>query len=95
MLNSEQKQSLLDARMRRGEEAERLLSNPLMKQAIDSMEREIIGTMKALKPNDAEGRDVCWRELRALERFYHKFRGYVQIGEQAKKSLMQKIREKI
>lgn len=93
MFNAEEKEAVLDARFRRGEEAARLLAEPLLKQVLASMETDVISTMKSLRPNDMEGRDTCFRELRAVERFRRKLQEYVQSGQHAKKSLKQRIKD--
>lgn len=93
-MNKENKRRILDAQARRGEEAQRLLDNVLLQETFGAMERDILATMKRLKPNDEEGRDVCWRELRALERFKGKFRSYVATGENAQKGLLQLLKSK-
>ena len=92
-MNKQDKQRILDAQVKRGTEAQHLLDNVLLQETFASMERDILSTMKRLKPNDAEGRDVCWRELRSLERFKGKFKGYLTTGEHAERSLMQLLRE--
>lgn len=94
-MDKESRRRLLDAQVRRGEEAGRVLANPLVATAFTAMEADIINTMKRLKPDETDALDMCWRELRALERFRGRFKGYLQTGEQAKKTLMQTIKEKL
>lgn len=92
-MRKEDKSRILDAQIKRAAEAEKLWSNLLMQETFASMERDILATMKRLKPNDVEGRDTCWRELRAIERFKGKFKNYLFTGEQAEKSLVQIVRD--
>lgn len=83
----------LEERARRADEARLLMGNPMLKDALERMERDIVGTMKNLKPNDAEGLDAMWRELRALERFKQKLATTMAVGDEARKSLMQRAKE--
>jgi hypothetical protein len=89
------RKATIELQIRRGEEARALLDNQLLRQAIIGMERDIISGMKSLKPEDVEGRDAYWRELRALERFQRKFTGYIRTGETAKKSLVQRFKDSL
>jgi hypothetical protein len=93
MFNKRDREAALSARVKRGEEAKRLLSNELLKHTLASIEEEIIKTMKRLKPNDVDGRDTCWRELRAHERFKQKLETYATVGDESHKTLLQTIRE--
>lgn len=93
-MRNEEKRRILDAQILRGAEAEKLWENALLQETFGAMERDILSTMKKLKPDDMEGRDVCWRELRSLERFRNKFKMYIHTGKAAEKSLMQVLRDK-
>lgn len=76
--------------MRRGEEAEHLLSNPLFKQAFVILETDIIRAMKTVKPADKEAMEALGHELRALERHKRKLISWIQSGDEAKKSKKEK-----
>ncbi len=91
-MDKRDKQFILEAQIKRGEEAKAIFENVLQQETFAAMERDILSTMKRLKPNDVESRDVCWRELRALERHKAKYKNYLFTGEVAKKSLAQLIR---
>lgn len=94
-MSKEQRDVVLDARMRRGAAADELMANPLLKQTLDTLERDIIASMKTLEIKDEEGRDALWRELKALGRFKSKLADYSSTGNAAKKTIMQRIKEKI
>ena len=90
MMVSDEKRAKLEAKFRRGEEAKRILAEPILAETFLALEADIIKTMKYLKPNDKEGVDVCFRELRSLERLKQKLHDYVTYGEHAKTSLFSK-----
>jgi hypothetical protein len=94
MLNTDEKRAISEARKRRAEEAQRVWDMPIVQESLNSMERDIIRTMKALKPNDNEGRDACWRELRALEIHRKKFLDYLTTGEAAR-SFLQTLKDRV
>lgn len=77
-------EQLIEAQMRRGEEAERLLNEPLLAQAFVSIEAQLIRDLKNVDTKDAEARDALWRDLRALERLRDKLKNYVRTGNTAK-----------
>lgn len=78
--------------MKRGEDAERLLADPLLNHALDAMERRIVEAMKSLKTDDIESRDALWRDLRAIERLRLNLKSYIRTGKEAKKGLIQRFR---
>lgn len=79
--------------MRRGEEAERLWNNELLRHALQSLEDDAIRSLKSVRHDDEHGRDAAWRELRAIERFCRKMENYILTGQAAKKTLREKIKE--
>lgn len=79
----------MDAQLKRGEDAARLLADPLLNHALDSIERRIVDSMKVLKTDDIEGRDALWRDLRAIERLKSNLKNYIRTGKEAKKGLFQ------
>lgn len=83
---------IMEAQLKRGEDAERLLADPLLTHALDSIERRIVDSLKAIKTDDIDGRDALWRDLRALERLRHDLKNYIRTGKEAKKGLMQLFR---
>lgn len=90
MKSKEEKQRELEARRQRGVEAEQVLSNPLVRHALDALEREQVEILKNLKSSDSEGRDTAWRDLQAASRFKERFAGYVKNGKEAT-SLLRKL----
>ena len=84
----------LKLRAARGEEAEKILANPLVIHAFATMERELVTALKTTKQSQINERDDLLADLRALERFRGKFLYYRQTGDVAQKTLMQRIKEK-
>lgn len=80
----------LELRKQRGEEAEKVLSNPLVEHVLTLMEKELVNTMKALDSSDEIGRDTTWRDLQAVDKFEKKFKDYIRNGQQAR-TLMDKL----
>lgn len=87
MFNIRDRIARLQAKFNRGEEARKILENPLFIHAMEEMERDIVLAMKRLNAGDEKGRDTLWRELRALTRMRGKFTQYVNSGESAAKEL--------
>ena len=83
---------ILEERQKRGIEAEKILSNPLVVTALQFMEKEIIRDMKRLKHNDLEGRDNLWRDLQAVNRFTERFKQYIVKGKESQTLLQRLIR---
>jgi hypothetical protein len=77
----------------RGDDARRIMNDPILRQALEELERDIVQGMKALSATDLEGRDALWRELRALASFKVKVKNYVTRGDMAKKTLMQRAKD--
>ncbi len=67
----------------RAEEASRLLENPLVKEAFEMIEREIIDNWETCPVRDVEGREYLWRFLKATRKFKNVFIGVLQSGQLA------------
>lgn len=81
-------ESILRQREQRGEEAKRLLDNPLLIEAFASVERDIMTELARLDTDNDKRQDALCRDLRALRRIKTKFDGYVSTGEAAKRTLL-------
>lgn len=84
---------ILRMRMKRGEEAEKLISNELLASTLRIMEDDCLKHLKLCDPKDLETRDAYWRELRAIGRFADKLSHYAKTGKEAKKTLLQRMKE--
>ena len=58
-----------------GEEARKLLDNPVLHEAMDRVERALIETWKRSEPADNEGRETVFAVYQGMQRF----RGQLQV----------------
>ena len=69
----------------REEKANRLLSDPLFNEALDTLESDIKDTWFNTGVLDNEAREQCWLSLRLLERIRLHLTSIIETGEMAKK----------
>ncbi len=69
----------------REEKANRLLSDPLFNEALDTLESNIKDTWYNTSIHDGEAREQCWLSLRLLERIRLHLTSIIETGEMAKK----------
>ena len=86
---------LINMAINRGEEAKKVLDNPLVLHALDTLEKEAVKRLKAVDNGDEAGRDAAWRELRAIDAFTKRFKSYIVTGKQAKQGLYAKAKERL
>ena len=67
--------------IRRADNAARVLSDPVVKQALEGIRKEIISQWSATPARDAEGREWIWRHMKVLEKFEGILRGYIENGK--------------
>lgn len=85
----------LQAKAARGDHARTLLNDELLMQAFEALERDLLMRANALNHADVVARDVLWRELGALAAVKEKLRKHLVSGEQAKRTLFQRVQAKI
>lgn len=73
--------------IRKADNAARVLSDPIVKQALEGIRKEIIGQWTATPARDTEGREWIWRHMKVLEKFEGILRGYIENGK------VEKLRE--
>lgn len=64
----------------KGEQAKRVLEDPVVKEALSAIRQEIIEQWSATPARDAEGREWVWRHYKVAERFEAMLRGYIETG---------------
>jgi len=64
----------------KGQQAARILDDPVVKEAIDTIKQEIVEQWAATPARDAEGREWVWRHYKVAERFEAMLRGYIETG---------------
>ena len=83
---------------KRGENAQNLLNDPLLRKALDGSRATILEAWQATPIRDNEGREYLWKLHQASLRFEEILFGWIQNGEIAKanlkegKSVTQRIR---
>lgn len=75
--------------MDRGERAERILAEPLVKEAFEKIEAEIIEAWKNSAADDERGRENAFLLQRLLRNFREHFEQWVRTGEAAKRELLE------
>lgn len=65
----------------RAADAERILNEPLLQQALQAIKDEIIAQWSATPARDTEGREWIWRHLKVAEKFENLLRGYLADGK--------------
>lgn len=68
-------------------QAKRLLDDPLLKEALDSMEHDVIELWAACPARDVQGREWLWMELKNVRKFRDILRGAIENGKVAQESL--------
>ncbi len=72
---------------RRANEAERLMADPMLKDALDLMEREVSDAWLACPVRDVEGREAAWRLAVTTRKFRDLLRGTIEAGKLARKQI--------
>lgn len=62
-------------------DAERLLNDPILKEALSAIRAEIIEQWTATPARDTEGREWIWRHMKVAEKFEAILRSYVENGK--------------
>ena len=69
-----------DEAIRRGERAKQLLKDPLLVEALISIEAEIIAQWEACPVRDSEGRELLWKYYKTAKKFRGILEGAIQNG---------------
>ena len=83
-----------DETILRGENADRLLRDKVLQEAIAGMKKEIIDQWSATPARDSEGRDWVWRHYKVVERFESILKGYVESGKMERFKVEQSTKDK-
>lgn len=75
----------------RGEEAARLLANPLYVESFDAVEQELMEQWKNSPARDEAGREKLWLSLKLLHRTRAQLEQVMQTGHVARETLASKI----
>ena len=66
-------------------QAKRLLDDDLLKEAFDTLEKDIMDSWVATSVDDGRARETCWLSIRLLSRIKVHLTSIVETGEMAKK----------
>ncbi len=69
--------------IRRAERAKQLLADPLIHEAFETIDRDIIDQWGACPVRDVEGREMLWRLHMTSLKFKAIFEGFIQNGKVA------------
>jgi len=67
--------------IRRADDAKRILNDPVVKQALEGIKREIVSQWSGTPARDTEGREWIWRHLKVVEKFEGLLKGYIETGK--------------
>lgn len=87
----------LESRIKRGDEAENLINNPLFKEAIVILKAEVYRKFTETKSDDDKKRYELWLEQKLINDFMSNFTSIVTTGNICKKELsrLSKLKEKL
>ena len=71
----------------RGQAAQMLLDNELLRQALDAIEAEVVEQWEKCPARDAEGKEALWQLFKTSKKFRAVLNGYVQTGKLASENL--------
>lgn len=81
----------VDELIMRGEEAKRLLENPLLIEAFEVIENEVNELWKTSPSADAEGREKLYLSLRLLGRLKAQIQSVVETGKVEQATVTQRL----
>jgi|SRR6267142_1205062 len=79
-----------EEQLRRAEKARQILNDPLVKEVLDMMEREIAEMWVSTPARDNEGREWLWRQAAATRKFRDILRGTMESGKLAVEEISRK-----
>jgi len=91
----EREAAKLELERQRGSHVERLMSEPFLVEAFETLEQHLIQTWRGAK--DPAVRETAWAEIHALDQVRNHLRTIIQTGQIAAKSLsmLQRVRGRI
>ena len=74
----------------RAAEAEAVLNNPLVKEVLDSLEKDVIAAWENTPMRDIEAREKAWMYYVAVRKFRNTFINFIDTGRMASLQLESK-----
>jgi hypothetical protein len=82
-MNDTERMSTLHEEQERGRRAAELLEHPLLRDALEAIEAEVIGQWKACPARDAEGKEALWQLMKTADKFRGLLTGHIEAGKLA------------
>jgi hypothetical protein len=79
----------------RGQDAKRLLDDPLLKEAFDAIEQEFVDQWKKAPVRDVEGREKLWLMLQLLNKVHSHLEAVMASGRLAEATLAQRLKRRL
>jgi len=79
--------SQLRNEMSRAANAESILQNPLVKEVLDSLEKDIIFAWESTPMRDVEAREKAWMYYLTVRKFRNTFINFIETGRMASMQL--------
>jgi hypothetical protein len=80
--------------MNRAEQAQRILSDPLVVEAFATLERDCVEEWRRAPARDVEGRERLWLMLKLVEKLRQHFAGLVETGQLASRRIAELEKER-
>ena len=71
----------------RGRQATELLAHPLMAEALDAIEAEVVQQWEQCPARDSEGKEALWQLMKTSKKFRNLLAGYIQSGKLAAENI--------
>ena len=81
--------------LHRSQQAELILKNPLVKEVLDSLEKDIISAWENTPMRDAEAREKAWMYYLTVRKFRNTFINFIETGRMASMQLETKRKLRI
>lgn len=78
--------------VQRADMAQMILSSPVMKDALDTIERDILNAWEATAPRDSEAREKAWLFYLVAKKFRATLTSYIDTGKMARMQIEEKRR---
>jgi len=71
----------------RAQQAKDLLNNPLLKEALEAIQAEVVKNWSEAPVRDEEGKEILWRLYKSSQKFSAVLQGYIESGKLATEQL--------
>lgn len=76
--------------LNRAEHAKRLLEDPILSEALDIIEKEVIAQWEAVPVRDSEGREELWKFYKTAKKFRGILHGLIDSGKLSERAFQSK-----